>query len=130
MAALLEVAAFLAVFDDGDGLVAAFLDELGGYFGTREVWCADLSIGAIVGQENLIKLDDIPCFARSLGGNFFDLQDAVLRDNVLLPAGLYDCNLGHKFVFELDNYNPYPPLMQIGLVIAAEGVELLGLGLL
>lgn len=101
MSALLEVAALLTVFDDGDGLVATLLDELCFDGSTRDVRRADLSIGAIVSKKDLVELDDVADFARGLGSDLLDLEDAVLRDNVLLSAGLYNSYFGHIFVGQL-----------------------------
>src|SRR3990167_9261486 len=93
VASFLEVAALLAVADDVDFLIAAFLDELRRDFCTLHIRCADRGFFAVVGQKHFVEgnLVSLPCDAVEL----LNIQNAVLRDNVLLPTRFYDSDFGH-----------------------------------
>src|SRR3989344_4379665 len=93
VAAFLEVAAFLAITDYGHLVVATLLDEFSRDLGTRHVWRAHLCRFAVVGEKHFVKCNLRTC-ARNTG-DFFNIQNAVLRDNILLAARLDDSYLGH-----------------------------------
>ena len=59
MAVLLEGAALFAIADDAHRRVAAFFDDLGGYFGTLHIRLADGDFRPIIGQKHLIEGDRV-----------------------------------------------------------------------
>src|SRR3989338_3129848 len=93
VAALHKMATLLAVAYDGYLVSAARFNELGGDFGAVQVWSADFGLGAIIGKQDFIESDLHPLFGNAV--ELFDAQNAVLSNDILLPARFDDSYLGH-----------------------------------
>src|SRR3989344_2801079 len=87
------MATLLAVAYDGYLVSAARFNERGGDFGAVQVWSADFGLGAIIGKQDFIESDLHPLFGNAV--ELFDAQNAVLSDDILLPACFDDSYLGH-----------------------------------
>ncbi len=93
MPLFLEIAALLTVADYGHFCLAAFLDELRRNRGALYVRRSYRGFLAVVGQKHLVEGYFV---ARLVPIEFFNIQNAVLRDNVLLPARLYNSDFSHE----------------------------------
>src|SRR3989344_2730807 len=89
----LEIAALLAVADNRDFRLATLLDELRRDRGALHIRRPYRRFLAVVGQKHFIEGNFVP---RLVSVDFFNIQNAVLCDNVLLAARLYNSYLGHK----------------------------------
>jgi len=97
MAALLEIAAFGAVVDDGDFRRTAFFYELSGDFRAFDERRAYRGFGAVVYEEDVIEGNLATLCLREL----FDAQDRALGNEVLLSAGLnysYFCHISRSTI--------------------------------
>src|SRR3989344_5394713 len=95
MTLFLGVAALLAVAHDDDFRCAAILDELGCDLGTLDVRSTHIHLGTVVCQKHFVESDFIPRLIGTL--DQFHIQDAVVGDDILLPACFYDSYLGHTW---------------------------------
>lgn len=98
MTLFLCVATLLSVADDRDLLVETGFYELCSHCGTLDVWSSYNDFRAIVGQEDLVESNFGAgfCFAHR-----FNVENAVLRDNILFAASFYNrylCHIGRRTI--------------------------------
>ena len=104
--ALFEIAAFLAVVNDGYLLATTIRNELRRDFCAIDVGCADFRRRTIVDEEYFVEREFVAELV--LAFQFFNGVDAALGDEVLFAARFYDRYFGHTW----RQYNPYPPATQ------------------
>src|SRR3989338_1184743 len=97
VALFLKIAAFLTVAKYNDFRSATCLDEFGGYFCTAYVWRTHLCLAPVVGEKDFVKRDLGALFAHAF--EFFDIQNTVVGNDVLLPTRFDDRYLSHKSAY-------------------------------
>jgi hypothetical protein len=92
VALFLCVTALLAVAEHDFLRILASLDEFPYDFRTLYVRRPDGRLGTVVGEEDFVK-SDLGAYLVDTHG--FNINNAVLGDDVLLAARLYDGDFGH-----------------------------------
>ncbi len=92
MSALFEITAFLAIFDDRDFFGPAFAHDLSGDSRVGNKRRPRRKSRTVVNKHDFIKND----FTILRCGDFFNIQNRAVFNDILLPARLDDRDLCHR----------------------------------